>query len=50
MKINTPSALNFLYKVKNKYSLLLIYDEIATGFFRTGTMFAFQQTKSIPDI
>ena len=28
----------------------MIYDEIATGFFRTGTMFAFQQSKSVPDI
>ncbi len=50
MKFNSKSALNFLYKIKKKYKLLLIYDEIATGFYRTGTMFAFQQTKTIPDI
>ena len=50
MKFNIPSSLDFLYKVKKKYNFLLIYDEIATGFFRTGTMFAFQQSKSVPDI
>ncbi len=50
MKFNSPSTLEFIYKVIKKNNLLLIYDEIATGFFRTGTMFAYQQTKSCPDI
>ena len=50
MKFHSPSTLEFIYKVIKKNNLLLIYDEIATGFFRTGTMFAYQQTKSCPDI
>ena len=50
MKFYSPSTLEFIYKVIKKYKLLLIYDEIATGFFRTGSMFAYQQTNSSPDI
>ena len=50
MKFYSPSTLEFIYKVTKKNNLLLIYDEIATGFFRTGSMFAFQQTNTQPDI
>jgi len=50
MKFHSPSTLDFIYNVIKKKKLLLIYDEIATGFFRTGSMFAFQQTNSCPDI
>ena len=50
MKFHSPSTLEFIYKITKKNRLLLIYDEIATGFFRTGSMFAFQQTNSCPDI
>ena len=32
MKFYSPSTLEFIYKVIKKYKLLLIYDEIATGF------------------
>ncbi len=50
MKFHSPSTLEFIYKAIKKKKVLLIYDEIATGFFRTGSMFAFQQTNSCPDI
>ncbi len=50
MKFHCASDLEFIYKVTKKNKILLIYDEIATGFLRTGSMFAFQQTKTYPDI
>jgi acetylornithine/succinyldiaminopimelate/putrescine aminotransferase len=45
--------LEFLKQVRKKCDeagALLIFDEIQTGFGRTGSMFAFEQYKVIPDI
>ena len=50
LKFHSPSVLDFIYKITKKKKLLLIYDEIATGFYRTGSMFAYQQTSSYPDL
>jgi len=43
----------FLQRVRelcDRYELLMITDEVATGFGRTGTMFACEQEQVIPDI
>lgn len=44
---------DFLEKIVNsirKYDILVIFDEVMTGFFRTGTMFALNQISVVPDI
>ena len=39
-----------LYKLAKEYDVFFILDEVMTGFGRTGTMFAFEQTNIVPDI
>ena len=43
-------VLNELYKLSKEYEVMFILDEVMTGFGRTGTMFAFEQTDITPDI
>jgi adenosylmethionine-8-amino-7-oxononanoate aminotransferase len=50
MKFHDAEVLNDLHSLCDKHGLLLIFDEIFTGFGRTGTLFAFQQTEVTPDI
>ena len=45
-----PFVLDELYKLSKKYDVMFILDEVMTGFGRTGTMFAYEQTNIIPDI
>jgi adenosylmethionine-8-amino-7-oxononanoate aminotransferase len=50
MFIYSPACLRVLREVADRFGLLLILDEIATGFGRTGTMFAAQHADVSPDI
>jgi adenosylmethionine-8-amino-7-oxononanoate aminotransferase len=50
MILHEPDVLRRLRKAADRYGLSLIFDEIFTGFGRTGTMFAYQQADVVPDI
>ena len=50
MKFHSPQILEKIFEICNKYEILTIVDECATGFYRTGKKFAFKHTKYHPDI
>ena len=50
MKFHPPHVLATVAVLARRHDLLLILDEIATGFGRTGTMFACKQAGVTPDI
>ena len=50
MKFHSPETLASIAAVARRFGLLLILDEIATGFGRTGTMFACEQAGLAPDL
>jgi adenosylmethionine---8-amino-7-oxononanoate aminotransferase len=50
MLFHDASVLRRLRALADKYDLLLIFDEIFTGFGRTGTMFACEAASVTPDI
>lgn len=49
-RVYSPKYLNKAYELCKKYEVLMIFDEVATGFGRTGKMFAANYCEFCPDI
>lgn len=49
MRVWPPGLLAAVRRWCNRHGVLLVADEVMTGFGRTGTMFAFQQEAAVPD-
>ncbi|HUI68596.1 MAG TPA: adenosylmethionine--8-amino-7-oxononanoate transaminase [Nitrospirota bacterium] len=50
MLLQPPGYLRRIRELCTKYNILMIADEVATGFGRTGAMFACEHEKVLPDI
>lgn len=50
MKFHAAGVLQKLSELCRQHHVLLIFDEIFTGFGRTGTLFAMQQSSVVPDL
>jgi adenosylmethionine---8-amino-7-oxononanoate aminotransferase len=50
MKFHDAAVLAELKNLSQRHNVLLIFDEIFTGFARTGSMFACEQANATPDI
>jgi adenosylmethionine-8-amino-7-oxononanoate aminotransferase len=50
MRFHSVDVLAEIHRIAKKYDMLFIADEIATGFYRTGSMFACSEAGITPDI
>lgn len=50
MRFHSPRYLSALCRLFQERSIPVIFDEVMTGFGRTGSFFAFQQTSVVPDL
>lgn len=48
--MHSPELLSEIVGLVRRYELRVIFDEIATGFGRTGSLFAYEQSDVVPDI
>ncbi|MDR2778989.1 MAG: adenosylmethionine--8-amino-7-oxononanoate transaminase [Puniceicoccales bacterium] len=49
MKLYRPEFLEKLVHIVRRYGILVIFDEVMTGFYRTGKMFAMDYGNAMPD-
>lgn len=50
MRFHSPDVLRWIAECCRRHDVLLIADELATGFGRTGSLFAIEQAEIVPDL